>query len=183
MSIFSDCRVAVLLADYAVADASGKLNMLGAGFNITGLQATGLTPPQYVVTIVDVPARYIGQDFPVGLELKDDTNGQTVTVPGPTGNLEALRIQQLAKADPPHVPGVYLPPTLWSRVQFVMGFPNGLPLQPGGLYHWRVEIEGQHRPGWSAHFHVAGPPPAPVFGGPSGSEEIEGLPPDGVGDQ
>jgi hypothetical protein len=178
MSIFSDCRVVVLLADYAVADSAGKLNILGTGFTITAVQpATGLTAAMYVVIMMDVPSKYVGQDFPVGVELQDDTTGQTVVVAGPTGSPDALRVQQLVKADPPHVAGVYLPPSLWSRVQLVMGFPNGLPLKPGGFYKWRVEVETQHRPGWSAHFHVAGPPPPPVFGGPTGSPAIEDVPP------
>lgn len=176
MSVFAECRLVVLLADYAIADAGGKLNILGAGFNISGIQPTGLTGPQYIVVMIDVPAKSIGQEFPLGLELRDDATGKTVTVSGPTGDPDALRVQQLVKAKPPHIAGVYLPSTLWSRVQMVMGFPNGLPLQPGGVYHWRAEVEGQHRPGWSAHFHVAGPPPPAVIGGPANVEGAGDVP-------
>ncbi|MDQ3480322.1 MAG: hypothetical protein M3423_03165 [Actinomycetota bacterium] len=176
MSVFSECRLVVLLADYAVADAGGKLNILGAGFTISGIQPTGLIGPQYVAVMIDVPAKFVGQEFPLSLELKDETTGMTVTLPGPTGEPDALRIQQFVKAEPPHIAGVYLPSSLWSRVQLVMGFPNGLPLQPGGIYHWRAEIEGQHRAGWSAHFHVAGPPPPTVVGGPANAGDIDDLP-------
>ncbi|WP_405070419.1 hypothetical protein OG558_12750 [Kribbella sp. NBC_01510] len=178
MSIFSECRAVVLLADYAVADSGGKLNILGAGFTITAVQpTTGLTAAQYVVVMVDVPPRYVGEDFPLGVELRDEATGQTVVMPGPTGNPDALRVQQLVRAEPPQIAGVYLPTSLWSRVQLVLAFPNGLPLQPGGEYHWRVEVEAQHRQGWSAHFLVAGPPPPPVFGGPAGNQDIQDVPP------
>lgn len=180
MSIFNDCRVVVLLADYAVADASGKLNVLGAGFTITALQPnTGLTAAMFVTIMVDVPPKHISKDFPLSIELRDTDTDQAVSVAGATGNPDVLRVQQLVKASPTHIPGAYLPDTLWSRVQLVMGFPNGLPLQPGGFYHWRVEIEGQHRPDWSAHFHVIGPPPPIVFGGLPSSQDTGDLPPIG----
>ena len=178
MSIFTDCRVAILIADYAAADSSGKLNVLGAGFTVTAVAPnSGLTAPHYIAIMIDVPPKYIGQDFPLSIELRDDATGQTVTVAGATGTPEALRVQQLVKAGPVHVPGAYLPDTLWSRVQLVMGFPNGLPCKPGGFYHWRVEVEAQSRPGWEAHFHVAGPPPPMVFGGPAAASEPPELPP------
>ena len=176
MGLAEDSHAQVLIADYIGTDAAGKINALGAGFVITGLQATGLTPPQYVVALIDVASEHAGREFPLLLELRDIEANVPVQVPGPTGGTEALRIQQLVKAERPQVPGIYLPENLFSRVQVSLGFPNGLPLAPGRLYEWRLEVNGTSQPGWRARFYVAGPPPAPVFGGPIGPADIPTLP-------
>lgn len=158
----------MLLADYIGVDAAGKVNAIGAGFVITGLQPTGTTAPQHVAVLVDVPARYAGQEFPLSLELRDADLDTVVQLPGPAGQLDAMRIQQLVKGERPVVPGAYLPDDLPVRIQLTLGFTNGLPLTPGRKYVWRAEIAGQHRKDWSARFYVPGPPPPPVFGGPAG---------------
>lgn len=176
MSIFDDCRVVVLLADFAGADAAGKLNIIGGGFQFTGLTEAGQTAPQHIVAIIDVPSKYLGEEFSVGLELNDEEAGRVVQVQSVTGNQEALRIQQVAKVNPPQTQGVYLPQTVPSRVQLVMGFPNGLPLRAGGHYAWQLEIEGKKKPEWTAHFHVLGDPPPPVFGGPDNPPQPGDIP-------
>lgn len=170
MSAFHDARVLIFVADYAGVDAGGKINAIGAAFNLTGLQPQGgLTPPQYVVVVIDVPTKYVGTEFPVSIELRRDDLNQAVTVLGPAGQQDALRFQQIVRPETPQVPpGAQLPTGVFSRVQFVLAFPTGLQLQPGISYRWRVEIEGQNHPTWDAGFHVLAPAPGPVFGGPVG---------------
>lgn len=158
-----NARVKVLHADYASQDASNKVNLLGANWTITAIQPTGLTPPQSVVVFVDVPPRFHGDNFAVSVTLVDET-GDPVSAPGPTGEMQALRIAQLARADRPIAPGVNLPSDLPGRFQMILNFANGIPLAPGARYRWRVEIDGNTHPQWEADFYVVAPPPPPVIG-------------------
>ena len=175
MSVFEDARVLLFVADYAGVDAAQKINAIGAAFTLTGLQPqSGLTPPQHVVVVIDVPVTYVGTDFAVAIELRRDDIDQAVTVPGPAGQPEAMRIQQIVRPERPHVPqGAQMPSGLYARIQYVLAFPTGLQLQPGVTYRWRVEIEGQTKPGWDTVFHVLAPAPGPIFGGPSAPPDPE----------
>lgn len=172
MPLSTDAHVTIFLADFANTDSSQKVNALGAGFMITGLQPNGFTAPQSVTLLVDIPGRYAGDEMRVTLELRDERSNSIVTVPGPSGANEALRIEQLAKVERMAIPGVWLPSDLWMRYQLQVGFQNGLPLAGGVGYVWHVEIDGQHRKDWTCRFYVPGPAPAPVFGGPVGPAEI-----------
>lgn len=176
MSISQDAHVHVLTADHIAVDAVGKITALGAYFSIAGVDpATGLSAPQHVIVVVDVPSKYIGQDFAVSIELFDLTDGKAFLVPGPEGGPpQAMRVQQVMRAAAPvsQNPNVYLPQDMPSRVQAAIAFPTGLPLRGGHHYQWRVEIDGQHRKGWMAGFYVPGPPPGPVFGGAAGPADL-----------
>jgi hypothetical protein len=165
MSEISDnAHVSLMLADYANTDASNKLNMLGAGWMATALQASGQTPPHALVVLIEVPPRHYGEEFAVTLTLTDEA-GEPVKVGGPTGSPETLRIQQLVKADRPSVAQLYVPPhRLPGRVQLVLNFANGIPLAAGQIYRWAAEIDGNKDDRWQVSFLVAGPPPAPVLG-------------------
>lgn len=78
----------------------------------------------------------------------------------------------------PGAPGLYLPPDqVMSRVQMPIGFMDGLPLQQGQAYAWRVQIDTHSRPGGKAMFYVPGPRRRPVFGGPHGPATIPNVTP------
>jgi hypothetical protein len=175
MSVLDDARVLLFVADYAGVDAAQKINAIGAAFTLTGIQPqTGLTPPHHVVVIIDVPTEYVGTDFALAIELRRDDLNQAVTVPGPAGQPEAMRIQQIVRPEKPQVPpGAQMPPGLYARIQYVLAFPTGLQLPPGVTYRWRVEIEGQTKTGWDTVFHVLAPVPGPLFGGPSAPPDSE----------
>ena len=161
MSEISDkASVTVLLADFANADAVGKLNVIGGNWTITGLQPSGLTAPQSVVVMIDVPSTLAGQSFALAVVLADDTNNP-VQLPGQPGT---MRIQQLVQVQSPVLPGVQVPPDIPCKVQMCFGFANGIPLEGGRSYRWLVEIDTNSRPEWAATFFVAGAPPAPVIG-------------------
>lgn len=173
MSLFSDAHAVVLIADFIGADAAGKLNAIGAGFAISGIGPDGQTPPQHVAVMVDVPSKYAGDEYALLLELRNETTGAVVQVPSATGQLEALRMQQVVRVERPALgPAIYLPNDMTCRSQVTIGFPMGLPLEPGNSYAWQLRIDGQHRPGWIARFHVVGPRPGLVFGGPAGPADI-----------
>lgn len=179
--IYDDAHVVVLIADFIGVDGSSKVNAIGLGSNVVGAQPvpipgtsmgasgqTVMTAPQHLIVMVEVPAKYIRQQFALSVELRDENSGEAAKVAGPDGSVQPLRLQQAVTVEQPNVPGVYLPPDMFARVQIALAFPNGLPLTAGHYYNWRVEIDGQHRKGWRARFLVPGSPPPPVFGGPSG---------------
>lgn len=181
----------VLIADYIGVDPSGKVNAIGVGLTIAGVVPvpvpgaqpgapqsgqTVMAAPQHLIVMIDLPSKYVRQKFALSLELRDENTGEVVKVAGPDGTVQPLRLQQAVTVEPPAAPGIYLPPDMFSRVQVSLGFPNGLPLTAGHYYDWRVEIDGQHRKSWRAQFLVAGPPPAPVFGGPAGPADIPNIP-------
>lgn len=174
-SIASTVRLTVVLADYAMVDQSNKVNILGAGWQLTGTGPNGVTPQQSLVVLFEVPPVHLGEQFAISITLYDEA-GVPVQIPGPTGEMQPLRAQQLVQAERPQVPGVALPNTLPGRGQMVMSLINGLPLAGGQSYTWRVEVDGNSNPQWEASFYVVGPPPAPVFGGPSNPADIPNLP-------
>lgn len=161
MSIGDEARAGLIIGDYANADSVGKLNLLGGGWQVTGLTASGLTGPMALVAAIEVPPKYAGTEFPVSLTLLDEA-GEPVKVPT-MGGLEALRIAQLVKAEIPNVPGLLLYGKVWSRVQVILNFASGLPLPAGHAYTWKLDIGGVENPQWSANFYVAAPP-QPVMG-------------------
>jgi hypothetical protein len=161
VTITDDARVSIILADYANQDAVQKINILGGGWQITAVGPNGLTAEQAVVVFIEVPPQYRGDQFAAGLSLVNEA-GDPVQFPGPDGQLQALRIQQLVRVDPPVTPGVHIPGHVPSRAQLVTRLGNGLPLAPGQLYTWIFEIDGN--PKASISFFVAGPPPGPVIG-------------------
>lgn len=162
MAVSDDARASLLLADYANTDAVKKVNILGAGWQVTGLTPMGLTAPQALVVLVEVPQQHFEEEFAVSVTLRDEA-GEVVKLTGQLGAVEALRIQQIVKAERPNMPGVIIQAKLWSRVQVIFNFAHGLPLAAGKSYMWELEIDGHHDPQWSAGFLVGGPP-EPVVG-------------------
>ncbi len=179
MALVQDARVTVLLADYIGIDAGRKINAIGVGFSLAHLQQNGLTGPQHVIAIVDLPGKYGGQQFSLELELRDETTGDAFMVPaGPGGTSQPLRFANVVQAPVPAIPGVHLPQDqVTTQVQLPLAIVDGLPLQPGHAYSWRVKLDGQSKPGWQVRFYVPGPPPPVVFGGPSGPATIPDIEP------
>ncbi|EYR65026.1 hypothetical protein N866_18830 [Actinotalea ferrariae CF5-4] len=175
MSPISDsARVSLFVADYAAPDAIQKLNIIGAGWAVTGVNPeTGLTAPHAVVAFIDVPPDHYGEDFAFTLTLRGP-DGQPVRVPGPTGQVEPLRIAQTLRAEEPQFPPEVNVPrrTVWSHTQVALNMSNGIPVQVGSLYTWTLDIDGNTRPAWAVSFYVPGPRPGPVFGGPAGPATI-----------
>lgn len=176
MTLLTDAQVAITLADFANADAQGKINVVGAGIRLLGFDPnTGACPPFFLMVNIALPDRYGGTSFALTIELRDVTTGQHFQLPGPTGALEPLRAQQVVPVPHLQVPAQFgQPDDAVVSMNVIMGFPNGLPLQPGHGFEWRIEIDGQSRH-WTYKFHILGPAPGPVFGGPVGSPNIPGV--------
>jgi hypothetical protein len=163
--ITASARVSILLADYSAVDGVNKVNALGLGWQVTGIDPeTGNTAPQTVVAFVDVAPQHVGESYAFELALYDDTDA-LVRLPGLTGELEALRIGQSVVVERPVVAGHAVPPgAMWSHAQVLVNFPAGLALTPGRAYTWRVRIDNDDDRVWNASFYVAGARPGPVRG-------------------
>ncbi len=131
----------VILCDAAKADDSGKLNMLGAGWNMTGSP----TAPHAVALLIQVPWDRANQKLPVRVELLTE-DGEAVISPGPTGPQPLLSEMALEVGRPP---GVAAGSTL--NAAFALNVAS-LALSPG-RYEWRATVDG-HTKGES--FQVIG---------------------------
>ena len=94
MSIAMDARAVFLVADEAVADESGAVRATGVGRRVVRLGENGQTPPLTLVALIDLPARYAGQDFVVAIELRSPQDGEVVQVPDINGAPGPFRIEQ-----------------------------------------------------------------------------------------
>ncbi len=163
-SLAAVASASVLVADFANADSSGKLNMIGGALQyISRVQMPGFgvgLPPMTVVVIIDVPAEYGQTDFSLVLTLRDGA-GKPVQVPAQApGESQAMRISQIANARR----GPEQPTGILGRVQLVMSLATGIPLQPGEAYYWELEINGHTDRNWRASFYVYPDPPQPIIG-------------------
>ena len=168
MSEVSDkVTVNLLIADYAGADQSGKLNVIGGGIQVVGFDPqTGVTAPFAVVAELQFPSQVFNEDYSFELIL-EDAGDEAVTLPGivPGGEHQTMRIGHNAKVEEPSFPGRNVPRrSLPSRANWVINLNTGIPLPPGQVYHWRVKIDLDTRDDWSLPFFVDGPQPPPVIG-------------------
>lgn len=179
-AIFEAARVYIYTGDYIAADPTGKLNAIGLSANLLSIQPNLSPPvsaPLSIAVIIEIPRRFAGEQFNWAVELRDLTTDSAVLVPSaPDGRLEALRIQQLSKAEFPNIPGLVLPEEMPCRVTLAMQLGTGLPLTPNHAYEWRVSVDGSRRKSWGSVFCVLGPPPPPIVGGPAGPASIPNLP-------
>lgn len=134
----------IILCDSAVADPSGKVHMLGAGWSMT----SSPTAPHAVAVLIKVPWDRTNQQIPLKLKLLD-SDGHQVSLPTPEGSqvigasasIEVGRPAGLAAGTP-------------VDASFVLNVPS-LPLAPG-RYEWRLAIGDDV---FHASYTVRGMPP------------------------
>jgi hypothetical protein len=144
----SSIEAQVLLCDAAVADPSGKLHMLGAGWSMT----SSPTSPQAVAVLLKIPWDRANQRLPIVLRLLDP-DGRPVVLATPDGTQEVTMGGEIEAGRPPGVsPGSQL------DAAFSFSVPS-LPLPPG-RYQWRLDVAEE---AFTSSFQVIG---APGFTGP-----------------
>ena len=166
MSEVSDnASVRLLIADYASNDAAKKLNVIGGGLSLISFDpGAGLTTPFTVIVSVTVPPKLYETEASIEMLLEDSAGG-LVSVPGPSGEAQAIRIGQAVTFEKPVFAGAYVPNgVVDSRAQFVLTFNSGLPIAPGQRYLWRVRIDTESKTERTEALSVPGPAPAPVLG-------------------
>ncbi|HEY9310225.1 MAG TPA: hypothetical protein VIP82_20675 [Microbacterium sp.] len=155
--------LSLILADFAMMDATGKLSVVGGGVAMLGFQPEqGLTTRISLVAIVDVPSAYLPAEC--AIEVMLEQHGELVQLPGPAGP-QALRIGQATTIEKPQLPGpVSVRDQLSSRHIVVLDFGTGLPLAPGGVYNWVLQIDGDEANRLRYPFAVAAGAIPPVIG-------------------
>jgi hypothetical protein len=142
-------KVSLMLADAAQV-AEGKLNVLGAGWS-------HIVPggPFAVCGIITIPWDEGMSWHSLRLELVD-ADGGAVCVPQEEGGEPKPLVfdsePYRATIGPMVKPGSSLP---WP---FALNIPPGLPLEAGGIFDWRISIDGKTEDGWTLPFTVVGPP-------------------------
>jgi hypothetical protein len=133
----SPIEATMLLADAAVADPTGKIHMLGAGWSVT----TSPTAPSAVAVFLRIPWDRTNTKIPCTLELVD-ADGHAVSL----GNGQpGIRVDQIIEVGRP--PGLEPGTPIDASFQISVGI---LPLKPG-RYQWRLKAaEGE----WSISFTV-----------------------------
>ncbi len=167
-SVAATSTATVLIADFASTDAGGKLNVVGGGIAVTtAMPMPGLPqlviPPQCVVVLITVTPEHTNERFAVTLTLEDE-NARPLTVPDPAGGPgQPLRLQQLVSAPPVTVPGVPVN-KLPGQIQVIINLGQGIPVPPGQMWTWVLEIDGNRKPEWRRSFYVLHGPTPPVLG-------------------
>ncbi|NNG34611.1 hypothetical protein [Nakamurella aerolata] len=164
--------VTMMLADYAVSDQLGKLQMIGGGLQVLARDHnTGATAPFAVVVSMSFPAQVFNEQYAFELVLEDAAGAPAAmssTVTGPAGAVPgggSMRFGQNLQVEEPSFPGAGVPRrAMPARSQVVLHFNNGLPLPAGQVLTWRVRIDGDSKPEWSLPFFVAAPATGPVVG-------------------
>jgi hypothetical protein len=132
-------KVTMMLADAAQV-AEGKLNVLGAGWNITGPAPA----PFAIGVIFEIPWHLTNREHKYRLELVD-LDGNPVVLPGPEP--APLAFEEAFEVGRPAGmrQGSYLP--------MPRAFNFGpMPIPPGGHYEWRLTIDGDTREEWRLPF-------------------------------
>lgn len=131
-------KVTMMLADAAQV-AEGKLNVLGAGWNVTGPGPA----PFAIGIIIEVPWQHTNREHTYRLELVD-LDGNGVVLQGMDDPL--LFDERFEVGRPPGMrQGSYLP--------FPRAFNFGpMPLAPGSHFEWRLTIDAETREDWRLPF-------------------------------
>lgn len=131
----SPIEATLLLCDAAVADPTGKLHMLGAGWSVTGTP----TAPAAVAVFLKVPWDRTNQKIPLTLFLYD-ADGRQVGVDGNPIGLQ----QEFEVGRPPGMePGTPVDHAFQMSV-------SSMPLA-SGRYQWRLSVAGEE---FSVSFQV-----------------------------
>jgi hypothetical protein len=128
----SPLEIKFILCDAAVADPSGKLHMLGAGWSVTGSP----TAPQAVALLIKIPWDRANQRIKLALRLLDP-DGRPVVLPGPDNSLVPIEHEGQIEAGRP----AGLAPGSMLDAALAISIPT-MPLKPG-RYEWRLELGDQ----------------------------------------
>ena len=165
--VFEKAAVSLILADFAVADQLGKLQMVGGGLQLIGRDHnTGVSAAFALVVSLTFPPVLFNEQYAFEVVLEDTAGNplelaESAAVPGS----RVMRFGQTLQIEEPNFRGSGVPRrALPTRSHVVLYFNTGLPLPPGRVLVWRARIDGESKPDWTVPFFVPAPPPAPVLG-------------------
>ncbi|SDP24616.1 hypothetical protein SAMN04515671_3401 [Nakamurella panacisegetis] len=165
--VFERASVSLMMADYAVADQLGKVQIVGGGLQLVGRDhGTGLSSAFALVVTLDFPPTVFNEQYVFEVVL-EDVNGAPVELAAapPGGISNVVRFGQTLQVEEPTFRGNGVPRhALPARSHVVLFFNTGLPLPAGNVLVWRARIDGDSRPEWTLPFFVPAPPTGPVLG-------------------
>jgi len=165
--VFEQADVALMLADYAVADQMGKLQVVGGGLQIIGRDhATGNSAAFALVVSLAFPPQVFNEQYAFEVVLEDEAGAPVELGHPPRGaTSNVMRFGQTLQVEEPHFRGSGVPRrSLPARSHVVLYFNTGLPLPSARVLVWRARIDGDTRAHWKQPFFVPGPPTGPVLG-------------------
>lgn len=165
MSAIADlASVSITVADYVAIDPAGKATVVGAGISFLGYDIQGgLSAPFALLVQVTTPIPST-RESQASLEIiLQDSSGNDVEVPGPTGQGNAIRFAQVVDFSITPPPGSVRPSHDFPASNLTaVNFNNGLPVSVGAEYKWVVKIDGVEKA--SAFLLVPKPQAPPVVG-------------------
>lgn len=139
-------NLSVYLADYAQGAPGQKAHVIGLGWTKT----TTPLPPHAVILLLDLDVEELAQEHTTKVELLNEDGQPARDEEGKAIRIDATFQSNASEGSQPDV-----------VVPIAINIAGGMPLEPG-MYGWRVEMNGEHRDGWTRRFTVADPPPPAV---------------------
>jgi hypothetical protein len=161
--VAASARVTFVVADYMAVGPLGKLTFVGAGISFVSVDPmSGQSAPLSVCATASFDPKFVGESPQIVLWLEEAEDGTVVELPGRADQLEGQPVRlEVGAAEPlalTFVDGYEIPAdALRPKANLLMQFQNGLPLQPGKRYTWRVAIDGETRDDWTDSIYVASP--------------------------
>lgn len=165
--VYDRAYVALMLADFAVADQLGKLQVVGGGLQIIGRDhSTGSSAAFALIVSLTFPPDVFNEQYAFEVVLEDEHGSPVELGPGAVGaNSNVMRFGQTLQVEEPNFRGSAVPRrSLPARSHVVLYFNTGLPLPAGRPLYWRARIDGESRPHWTQPFYVPAPQSGPVIG-------------------
>ncbi len=156
VGIANSAQVSIFLADFANAEPTGKVNVIGAGWQVMTMAEAGSTAAHSLVVLISMAPTFGDVEIGTTLTLRDD-EGSVVEVPGTNGELQPVHVSQRVKLKRPPLEGMPQPAKLWSQGKLVVSLPTGLPLKVDHEYEWIFEIDEVSEGRWFAPFFVVHP--------------------------
>jgi len=165
--VFERAAVSLILADYAVVDQLGKLQMIGGGLQIVAKDhAEGMSAAFSLVISLDFPPEVFNEQYSFEVVLEDTVGAPIELTAAPVGGASSvMRFGQTLQVEEPNFRGNGVPRhALPARSHVVLYFNTGLPLPAGQVLVWRARIDGDSRDHWTLPFFVPAAPTGPVLG-------------------
>src|SRR6476646_8561676 len=165
--VYEKASVSLILADFAVADQLGTLQIVVGGLQLIGRDHnTGVSAAFARVVSLTFPPGLFNEQYAFEVVLEGPSGtptelAESSAVPGS----RLMRSGQTLQIEEPNFRGSGVPRrALPTRSHVVLYCNTGLPLPPGQVLGWRARIDGESRPEWTVPFFVPAPPAAPVLG-------------------